>query len=128
VITFAQFWLHTEALLAVVNYYVLLIFAPLLILTGILGFVIPARKGLTSGAPAYNVFHIVFGLIGIMVVTHHDNYIMTFNVGFGVLDLYQAAASLLHWFPEKQFRWTRVDDVLHVVIGAVLVLVGTFGN
>ena len=110
------------------NYYILLIFAPLLILTGILGFVIPTNKSLTSGAPAYNIFHIIFGLAGIMIATHHDNYIQAFNIGFGVIDLYQAAASFLHLFPEKQFRWKRADDVLHIVIGAALVLVGVFAN
>lgn len=108
------------------NYYVLLVFAPLLIVVGILGFVIPENKSLTSGAPAYNIFHIVFGVIGIMVVMHHENYIRYFNVGFGLIDLYQAAASYLHIFPEKQFRWKRADDVLHVVIGFGLVAIGIF--
>ncbi|MFM9905825.1 MAG: hypothetical protein ACKVQJ_14775 [Pyrinomonadaceae bacterium] len=111
------------------NYYVLLVFAPLLVLIGILGFIIPKDKGLTSGAPAYNIFHIVFGVIGIAIVySHHDLSIRTFNIGFGLIDLYQAAASFLHWFPEKQFQWKRADDVLHIVIGAGLVLVGFFGS
>ncbi|MFN0277693.1 MAG: hypothetical protein ACKVRN_03725 [Pyrinomonadaceae bacterium] len=110
------------------NYYVLVIFAPILILTGILGFVIPERKSLTSGAPAYNVFHIIFGLIGLMIATHHYDYIRAFNIGFGVIDLYQAAASFLHLFPEKQFRWKRADDILHIVIGAGLVLVGVLAS
>lgn len=110
------------------NYYVLLIFAPLLILTGVLGFVIPEKKSLTSGAAAYNIFHIIFGLIGIMVATHHYDYIRAFNIGFGVIDLYQGAASFLHLFPEKHFRWKRADDVLHIVIGAALVLVGVLGS
>lgn len=110
------------------NFYVLLVFAPILILVGILGFIIPANKGLTSGAPAYNIFHIVFGLIGLGIVySQNDTGIRAFNIGFGVIDLYQAAASFLHWFPEKQFGWKRADDVLHVVIGAGLVLVGIFG-
>ena len=110
------------------NYYLLLIFAPLLILTGVLGFIIPPKKSLTSGAPAYNIFHIIFGLIGVMVVTDHDNYIRSFNIGFGLIDLYQAAASRLHIFPEKQFRWKMADDILHIVIGSVLVLVGVLGS
>ena len=110
------------------NYYILLTFAPLLILTGILGFIIPDKKSMTSGAPAYNIFHIIFGLTGIMVVTHHYDYIRAFNIGFGLIDLYQAAASFLHLFPEKYFRWKRADDVLHIVIGAGLVLVGVFAN
>lgn len=109
------------------NYIVLLIFAPLLILVGVLGFLIPQNKSLTSGATPYNIFHIIFGVIGlIFVFTHNDTLIRAFNIGFGLIDLYQAAASFLHFFPEKQFRWTRVDDVLHIVIGAGLVLVGIF--
>lgn len=109
------------------NFYVLLIFAPLLILVGILGFVIPAKKSLTSGAPAYNIFHIIFGLVGLVILyINHDPCIRGFIIGFGLIDLYQAAASFGHFFPEKYFRWTRVDDVLHIVIGAILVLVGVF--
>ena len=110
------------------NYWVLIIFAPLLVLTGVSGFIIPADKSLTSGAPAYNVFHIIFGIAGVLVATHHPGEIRYFNIAFGLIDLYQAAASYLHWFPEKQFRWKRADDILHVVIGAGLVLVGVFGN
>lgn len=110
------------------NYYVLLVFAPLIILTGLLGFVIPANKSLTSGAPAYNVFHIIFGLIGLdCVYSQHDPCIRAFNIGFGAIDLYQAAASFLHLFPEKQFQWKRADDILHILIGAGLVIVGILG-
>lgn len=110
------------------NYYVLIIFAPLLILTGIAGFIVPANKSLTSGATAYNIFHVIFGLSGVMIATHHYDQIRWFNIGFGLVDLYQAAASYLHWFPEKYFRWKRADDVLHIVIGIVLVGVGVFAN
>lgn len=111
------------------NYYVLLIFAPLLILTGILGFVIPREKGLTSGAPGYNIFHIIFGLIGLGVVySQHENCIRGFNIGFGLIDLYQAAARFFHFFPEKYFRWKRSDDLLHIVVGLALVLAGVFGS
>lgn len=111
------------------NYYVLLVFALLLVLIGILGFVIPANKSLTSGAPAYNIFHIIFGLVGVVIVYLNDDpYIRAFNIGFGLIDLYQAAASFAHIFPEKQFRWTRVDDVLHIVIGAALVMIGVLAN
>ena len=109
------------------NYYVLLIFAPLLIVVGILGFLIPENKSLTSGAPAYNIFHIAFGLIGLGILYSGDVPCMRwFNIGFGVIDLYQAAASFLHIFPERHFRWKRADDVLHVLIGLALVAVGWF--
>ncbi len=111
------------------NYYILVVFAPLLVVVGIAGFLIPAKKSLTSGAPGYNIFHIVFGLIGLGVVfTQNDLGMRAFIIGFGAIDLYQAAASFLHLFPEKHFRWTRTDDVLHIVIGTALVLVGIFGN
>ena len=84
------------------NYYVLIVFAPLLVLTGLAGFVIPERKGLTSGAPAYNVFHIVFGLIGLGIVySQHPACIRASNIGFGLIDLYQAAASFLHISPKN---------------------------
>ena len=50
-----------------------------------------------------------------------------FNIGFGLIDLYQTLASFLHLFPEQLFKWTRVDDILHIVIGATLVFVGLYG-
>ena len=110
------------------NYKVLLVFAPVLILVGILGFIIPPEKSLTSGAAAYNIFHIVFGIIGLLLVlTKNENYIRLFNIGFGLIDLYQAIASFAHLFPEQYFQWTRIDDILHIVIGAVLVFVGFYG-
>lgn len=110
------------------NYYVLLVFAPLLILIGILGFILPKDKSLTSGAPAYNIFHMIFGITGLAILyAGNAGLIRSFNIGFGLLDLFQAAASFTHTFPEKHFRWTRVDDLLHIVIGAGLVLVGIFG-
>ncbi len=110
-----------------INYYVLLVFAPLLVLVGILGFVIPDEKSLTSGAPAYNVFHIIFGLIGVAVLFFgQTSWIKAFNIGFGALDLYQALASFLGLFPRYIFKWKRADDVLHIVIGAFLVIVGVF--
>jgi|ERR1043166_3444068 hypothetical protein len=110
------------------NHWVLVIFAPLLVLTGIAGFIIPEKKSLTSGAPPYNIFHIVFGLAGVMIATHHENFSRIFNIGFGLIDLYQAVANRLHWFPEKYFRWKNADDVLHVVIGVGFVLVGVFAD
>ena len=51
---------------------VLAVFGPVLILTGIAGFLIPPRFALMSGAPAYNVFHIVFGMIGTALVVGEE--------------------------------------------------------
>jgi hypothetical protein len=105
------------------NYLVLMVFAPVLILVGIAGFLMPME--LSSSAPAYNVFHIFFGVVGLAIVLmKNDPLIRAFNIGFGAIDLYQAAASFLHLFPESYFRWTTGDDILHIVIGAALVWVG----
>jgi len=107
----------------------LTVFAPILIIIGVLGFVLPADKSLTSGAPAYNVFHIVFGVIGLAcLASRRAEAIQGFLVVFGIIDLYQALASRLDLFPKASFRWTEVDDVLHVVVGALLVAIGRWGG
>jgi len=109
----------------VVNRWVLGVFAPLLVLVGVLGFVMPGDRGTTSSAPAYNVFHLAFGALGLgLVVWGNPTAIRSFIVGFGLIDLYQALASHQHWFPEAMFRWKPADDLLHVVIGAALVVIG----
>ncbi len=46
--------------------------------------------------------------------------------GFGLIDLYQALASYFHLLPEKYFLWTRADDILHILIGATLVIIGCY--
>jgi hypothetical protein len=108
---------------------VLRIFGPTLILTGLAGFIIPKGKAATSGAPAYNVFHLVFGSLGVACVRSHRLWpARVFNVGFGAVDLYQAVASRRGWFPQKWFRWKVADDVLHVAIGAGLVAAGLSGR
>lgn len=110
------------------NYYVLVVFAPLLVVVGVLGFVIPENRNLTSGAPAYNIFHIVFGVIGLACVLFGvEPCARGFNIGFGAIDLYQAVASFANLPPKARFRWKRADDVLHVVVGLGLVAVGIFG-
>ena len=110
------------------NYITLAVFAPVLIIAGITGFLIPAEHSLTSGAPAYNVFHLVFGAIGLgLVFSRRELWISLFNLGFGLIDLYQALASVLHLPPENYFLWTRVDDLAHVLIGLALVIIGAYG-
>lgn len=107
------------------NSLILAIFAPTLILVGFLGFIIPPHKSPTSGAPPYNIFHIVFGVIGaIIVMSGRTGAVKIFNVGFGLIDLYQALAGYFGLFPKRLFKWTRVDDILHVVIGLALVVIG----
>ena len=110
------------------NFLTLAIFAPILILAGVAGFLLPSEMSLTSGAPAYNVFHIAFGIIGLIVLRiRNELWISFFNAGFGLIDWYQAVASFSDLPPKQYFLWTRVDDILHVVIGLALVLIGSYG-
>jgi hypothetical protein len=110
------------------NKVTLAIFAPLLLVIGVLGFVIPAESSLTSGTAPYNIFHLAFGVIGVLVfLTRNDVAASAFNLVFGLLDLYQFLASKADLFPEWYFQWKAADDILHVVIGAFLVLVGVYG-
>ena len=111
------------------NRITLAIFAPLLILTGIAGFLIPPRYQLTSGATPYNLFHLAFGAIGLFLVTasKSDLWASAFNFGFGLIDLYQVLASVVGLTPIQYFYWTFADDILHVLIGFALVLIGGYG-
>ena len=111
------------------NRITLAIFAPLLILTGIAGFLIPPRYQMMSGAAPYNMFHLLFGAIGLFLVTatKSDLWASSFNFGFGLIDLYQVVASIFALTPIQYFFWTYADDVLHVLIGFALVLIGVYG-
>lgn len=112
---------------AVLNSWVLAAFAPLLVVVAVLGHR-QGDAGRTSGAPAYNAFHLAFGAAGLAVLAlGTDTHARVFNVGFGLVDLYQALASRMGWFPAASFRWKRADDVAHVVVGVALVLVGALG-
>ena len=94
---------------------VLRVFGPVLIVTGLLGF-------------AYNIFHLIFGGIGIACASSpRRRASQMFNIGFGAIDLYQAVASRRGWFPQRWFRWKKADDVLHLAIGAGLIVAGLCG-
>jgi hypothetical protein len=110
------------------NRLTLLIFGPLLILVGILGFVIPPGQGFTSGAAPYNIFHIFFGAVALMILLSRNEVgAAIFNFGFGMIDLYQFVASYANLFPKQHFQWTAADDTLHIVIGLILVIIGLYG-
>ncbi|MBL8940868.1 MAG: hypothetical protein JNM69_40370 [Archangium sp.] len=118
-----------EARGAGVNMLVLRIFAPVLIVVGVLGFVLPESMAMTSGAAPYNVFHIVFGLIGLgCVASKQLSLVRAFTVGFGAIDLYQAVASFAGLWPKELFQWKTADDVLHIAIGLLLVGVGVLAD
>jgi hypothetical protein len=111
------------------NLRVLGVFGPVLIATGIAGFLIPPRLALMSGAPAYNVFHIVFGVVGTaLVLTSGARAAAAFNLGFGALDLYQMAAGVVGFFPARAFRYKTADHVVHAVLGLALAAVGWMGT
>ncbi|MBL8911890.1 MAG: hypothetical protein JNM17_14450 [Archangium sp.] len=104
------------------NVLLLKVFAPILIIVGVLGFVTPSELALTSGAAPYNVFHLIFGVIGVgCAFSGNLKASRAFNLGFGLIDLYQALASVFSLWPKEHFAWKRADDVLHVVIGLLLV-------
>lgn len=118
-----------EARGAGVNMLVLRIFAPVLIVVGVLGFVLPESMAMTSGAAPYNIFHIVFGLIGLgCVASKQLSLVRAFTIGFGAIDLYQAVASFAGLWPKALFQWKTADDVLHIVIGLLLVGVGVLAD
>ena len=112
-----------------VNILLLTAFAPILIVAGILGFVTPPSLALMSGATPYNLFHIFFGLVGVGVLaTKRVSLAKLFNIGFGAIDLYQAVASFAGLFPTTLFAYKRADDVLHIVLGLLLVGVGLLAD
>lgn len=104
------------------------LFGPVLVVTGILGFVTPPSLALMSGAAPYNIFHIAFGLLGTaLAYKAPPRYASLFNAAFGAIDLYQALASVAGLPPTAQFAYKPADDLLHVVLGLALVAVGVAG-
>jgi hypothetical protein len=113
---------------ALVNARVLVVFGPVLILTGIAGFLIPPRLALMSGAPPYNVFHIASGVFGTaLVLARTARGVAAFNFGFGAFDLYQVVAGIGGFFPARAFRYKAADHVVHLVLGVALAAVGWMG-
>jgi hypothetical protein len=118
----------TPAAWAVWNARLLGVFGPVLIVTGVAGFLVPPRRALMSGAAPYNVFHIVSGLLGTaLVAARQARGIAIFNFAFGVGDLYQAVAGVLGFYPSRLFRYKPADHVVHVVLGLLLAAVGWMG-
>jgi hypothetical protein len=110
------------------NQKTLTVIAPLLMLAGIAGFVIPERYSLFSGETPYNIFHLIFGAIGLLLLTtKNDLWASLFNFGFGLIDLYQVLASVVGLTPIQYFLWTYFDDVAHVLVGFALTIIGGYG-
>jgi hypothetical protein len=114
---------------AIRNLQTLTVFAPLLIVTGLLGFALPAEMSLMSGAAPYNVFHLVAGAVGLVPVLRRNLAGATsFNLVFGGIDLYQALAGLTGWFPAGLFALRPADHAVHVLVGSFLLGVGYLGK
>ena len=110
------------------NQKTLMVLAPLLVLTGIAGFVIPQQYNLMSGATPYNMFHLICGTLGLLLISANSDLLASsFNLGFGLIDLYQVLASVVGLTPIQYFHWTYVDDVVHVLLGFALVIIGGYG-
>jgi hypothetical protein len=110
------------------NLRLLALFGPVLVVAGVAGMLIPPRLALMSGALPYDVFHIAFGVLGIAIVLSRSGRLAAlFNLGFGMIDLYQAVAGLLGVFPAAVFGLRPADHVVHVVLGLVLVGFGVRG-
>lgn len=110
------------------NQTTLMILAPLLMVTGIAGFLIPEQYSLMSGAAPYNLFHIFFGAVGLVLLQAKNEMVASsFNLGFGLIDLYQVLASVVGLTPIQYFHWTYFDDVVHVILGFTLVIIGGYG-
>jgi hypothetical protein len=111
------------------NLQTLTLFAPLLVLTGVLGFALPPALSLMSGATPYNIFHLLAGAVGLLLVMRRSVAgAILFNLIFGGIDLYQALAGLTGWFPAGLFGLRPADHAVHVLIGLCLVVVGYLGK
>ena len=103
-------------------------FGPILILTGLGGFLVPPRLALMSGAVPYDLFHICSGALGTaLVLASNARGVAIFNLAFGLGDLYQAAAGMLGLFPAGLFHYRSGDHLAHVVLGLLLAIVGWWG-
>ena len=97
----------------------------LLIAAGLLGFIVPADLALMSGATAYNIFHLVAGAIGITVRLHGSTQqAKRFLFVFGCVDLWQAVAGPLGFFPAVFFALRPADHIVHLLLGGMLIWVG----
>ncbi len=104
------------------------VFGPVLIVTGVLGLVLPPERSLMSGAVPYDLFHIAFGLLGTAIaLSRSGRAAALFNAGFGLIDLWQALAGPLGLFPAHLFGLRPADHLVHVVLGLALVGIGGAG-
>lgn len=76
----------------------------------------------------YAAFHAGAGGLAVLsALFSRGRYASAFLLLFGAIDLYQATASTLGWFPRELFHYTPTDDLAHWVLGTLLVALGGFG-
>ena len=104
------------------NLRLLAVFGPVLIAAGVAGLTLPPGLSLMSAAAPYDIFHIIFGTLGLGIVLGRSaRFAGWFNLGFGAVDLYQAVAGVVGFFPAGLFALRPADHVVHVVLGLLLV-------
>jgi hypothetical protein len=110
------------------NRLTLFILGCILVVAGTGAFLVPGVGNLTSIAPLYNAFHIIFGLTAFgFLLSNRERCISGFNFVFGMFDVYQFFANRFDLFPQKYFAWKPADDWLHVTLGSALVIIGYLG-
>ena len=99
-----------------------------LVVTGLLGFALPPALSPMSGVTSYNLFHIAAGLCALTIwSTQRPGLAASFNLLFGLADLWQLVAGLAGLFPSGLFALRTADHAVHALLGVVLVFVGTRG-
>jgi len=107
------------------NFLILKFLAPILILIGVLGYIIPNEYNLMSNENFYNLFQINIGLIGmILLFTMNIKLIRGFNIALGAFNIYQVFSSYFGIFPDELFNYTLTDDIVHLDIGIALLFIG----
>jgi hypothetical protein len=103
-------------------------FGAILVLTGVSGLLRRDPDGLMSQAVPYDLFHLAFGALGVTLgLRRGPRPAAGFNLGFGLLDLYQVLAGLSGAFPAALFDLRPGDHAVHLLLGLVLVALGVAG-
>jgi hypothetical protein len=103
-------------------------FGAILILTGLSGLLLRDPSGLMSQAVPYDLFHLAFGALGLTLgLRRSPAAAARFNLGFGLVDLYQVVAGLSGTFPAGLFALRPGDHAVHLVLGVLLVFCGVAG-
>jgi hypothetical protein len=104
------------------------IFGAILIVTGLVGLVARDPAGLMSQAVPYDLFHIAFGSLAVgLALRRQRTGAALFNLGFGLIDLWQVVAGLSRLFPAALFALKPGDHIVHLVLGVVLTACGLAG-